>query len=102
MSVKSTKLSKLLDRIHDCLRSGDFFDTVHASTRRGERGITRPEMLYVLLHGWHEKGKDEYQKRFDTWNYAVRGKTVDGRELRVVVSFDDSGLLIITAIDLDV
>jgi len=38
---------------------------------------------------------------FSTDRRAIRGKTVDGRQLRVVVSFDEeTGLLIITAIAL--
>lgn len=35
------------------------------------------------------------------WNYAIRGRTIDGRSLRIVISFEADGvLLIITAIDL--
>jgi len=52
--------------------------------------------------GWHEKRKDAYSEVFKSWNYAIRGKTIDERELRVVVSFDEDGLLIITVIDLEV
>lgn len=49
----------------------------------------------------HEKAKDAYQERYKNWNYAIRGKTVDDRELRVVVSFEENGLWIITLIDLE-
>ena len=49
-----------------------------------------------------EKRKDKFDEAYNSWNYSVRGKTVDLRELRVIVSFDDSGMLIITAIDLEV
>ncbi len=45
-----------------------------------------------------EAGQDE---RHEAWCYAIRGKTVDKRELRVVVSFDENYLLIITAIGLE-
>ena len=58
-------------------------------------------MLYVLRHGWHEKRKDVFDTRYQAWNYAIRGKTVDGRSFRVVVSFEEeTRLLIITAIAL--
>ncbi len=60
------------------------------------------EYEYVLKTGWHEKAKDQYDVQNKAWNYAIRGKTVDTRELRVVVSFDEEGLLIITVIDLEV
>ena len=86
--------------MREALDSGRFLDTVHATQRRAERQITRPEVLYVLRHGWHEKRKDVFDTRYQAWNYAIRGKTLDGRHLRIVVSFDDPGLLIITAIAL--
>ena len=94
------KISDLLLRVRRCIELGQYLDTRHASDRRAERSITRPEILYVLRSGWHEKSKDRFQPRFRNWNYSVRGKTIDGRELRVVVSFETSGLLIITAIEL--
>lgn len=102
MFKNPAKIPELLNKVQDCIEKGEYLDTVHASIRQGERAITRPEILYVLKNGWHEKSKDEYQQRYEAWNYAIRGKTIDKRELRVVVSFDENGMLIITAIDLDV
>jgi hypothetical protein len=55
-----------------------------------------------LRHGYHEQRKDICNEEFDAWNYAVRGRTIDRRNIRVAVSFDENGMLIITAIDLDV
>lgn len=98
---ESPKIDNLLKVIRMYATSGNFLDTRHATDRQGERLITRPEILYVLRHGWHEKGKDKYDGQYNAWNYAVRGMTVDSRKLRVVVSFDRDCLLIITAMDLD-
>jgi Domain of unknown function (DUF4258) len=95
------KIDRLLERIRTALDTGRFLDTVHITQRQAERQITRPEMLYVLRHGWHEKRKDVFDTRYQAWNYAIRGKTIDGRHLRVVVSFEEeTRLLIITAIAL--
>jgi Domain of unknown function (DUF4258) len=95
------KIDRLLGRIREALDTGRFLDTVHIRQRQTERQITRPEMLYVLRHGWHEKRKDVFDTHYQAWNYAIRGKTVDGRSLRVVVSFEEeTRLLIITAIAL--
>lgn len=78
-----------------------YLDTRHAFDRKAERAITLPEVLHVLRHGYHEKKKDEFKEEYQAWNYSIRGKTVDDRELRVCVSFDvETGMLIITAIDL--
>ena len=63
--------------------------------------ISRPEILYVLKSGRHEKSKDQYQDRYKAWNYAIRGKTIDKRDVRVIVSFDENNMLIITAIELE-
>jgi hypothetical protein len=63
------------------------------------------EIKAVIGSGWHEKAKDRYQPEYTAWSYAVRGKTVDKRALRVVISFerDEQGelLLLVTAVDLD-
>lgn len=98
--AKPEKLSNLMSVIRECIVQGRYLDTRHALQRQDERGITRPEVLYVLKNGHHEKKKDQFGEIYQTWSYAVRGKTVDRGELRIVVSFDESGMLIITAIDL--
>ena len=54
-------------------------------------------MVHVLRVGRHEKSKDIFDEVFDAWNYAVRGKTLEGMDLRVIISFDEANLLIITA-----
>ena len=86
--------------IHACIEDGRYLDTRHAWERQDERRINRPEILYVLKRGHHEKSKDKFNEFHHAWNYAVRGKTVDRRELRVIVSFDENGILIITALEL--
>jgi hypothetical protein len=96
------KIDALMDRISSCLDAGRYLDTRHSIERQREREITRVEVIYVLRHGFHERKKDKFEALHQAWNYAIRGKTVDGRDLRVIVSFDDSDMLIITAIDLEV
>lgn len=86
--------------IKTSLESGQYLDTRHAEERQKERLITRPEVLFVLGHGHHEKKKDKLEERYQSWNYSIRGKPVDKRELRVIVSFDENRMLIITAIEL--
>ena len=98
--MKKAKEPHLLERVRKCVESGNYLDTAHSSIRRDERRITRPEFLYVLKHGWHEKAKDQFDEFYKAWNYAIRGETIDGRELRVVVAFERQGILVITAIEL--
>lgn len=100
MATKRPKVLNLLDLIRRHLEQGTFWILKHAQGRKGQRNITDPEIRHVLLSGWHERKKDEFKEEYGAWNYAIRGKTVDNRELRIAVSFDEEGMLIITAIDL--
>ena len=95
------KINNLLETIRKCLDEGRFLDTRHVFQRQIEREITRPEIQYVLRTGFHERKRDRYDEKFKAWNYAIRGKTVDKRQLRIIVSFDINNMLIITAIDLE-
>lgn len=94
------KLENLLAAIAQHIISDDYTLSKHARKRMSERDLDLPDVLYILRHGWHEKRKDQYDRSYESWNYAIRGKTVDERNLRIVVTFDE-GLLIVTAIDLD-
>jgi len=97
---RKPKIQNLLDAVRQCIDRGHYFDTRHATDRQSERSISRTEIIYVLKNGRHEKSKDQYQERFKAWNYAIRGRTVDRRDIRVIVSFDADGMLIITAIEI--
>ena len=97
---RKPKIQDLLEEVRSCVESGRYFDTRHATHRQSERSIIRTEIMYVLKYGRHEKSKDVYQERYQAWNYAVRGKTIDKRDIRVIISFDAEGMLIITAIEI--
>lgn len=88
-SKRPKKIENLLERIRDSISSGAYRDTFHAIERKAERNITLPEIIHVLKTGRHEKNKDHFEEVFNAWNYAIRGKTIDELELRVIVSFDE-------------
>ena len=95
---KPKKIEYLLERIKSCISLGTYRDTYHAVERKKERNITLPEIIHVLTSGRHKKSKDQFDEPFNAWNYAIRGWTLDGLDLRVIVSFDNErDLLIITA-----
>ena len=96
------KIDNLLITIQDCVIAGRYRDTMHAVKRQKQRNIILPEILHVLKNGRHEKRKDRFDETFNSWNYAIRGWTLDGLDLRVIVSFEmETHLLIITAFYLD-
>ena len=96
---RPAKRTQLMAQIREALDAGKYRDVVHAQDRQYERRITRPEYTYVLRNGFHEARKDEFKPEYNAWNYAIRGRTVDRRDLRIVVSFDEDGMLIITTIE---
>lgn len=75
---------------------------VHARQQMHFRDITQSDVLEVLGRGWREPRKDEWKEAFQQWRYAYRGYDDSGsRSIRVAVALDDSGVIVVTAIDLD-
>lgn len=72
--------------------------TRHALVRKDQRVIPLSDIAYILKNGRHEKIKDQWDEKFQNWNYAIRGKTLAEDDIRIIVCFDDSGMLIITVI----
>lgn len=87
----------LLKTIREHVRKGSYIWVKHAIIRKEERRIKLPDVLRVLEHGRHEQEKDIFDVKRQAWKYAIRGKTIDGVELRVIVAFQIE-MVIITVI----
>ena len=72
----------------------------HALERINERAISLKDVGHVLTRGYHEKQKTTFDSVFQTWKYSIRGKTMDGLDVRVIVSFVET-MAIITVIRLE-
>lgn len=95
--IRPTKIKNLLEKIKECIEQKKYTQTEHAIVRGKEREVNLAEIKHILITGYEEKRKTSFDEKFNTWNYAIRGKTkIDQLDLRVIVSFDESGLLIIT------
>lgn len=95
--ARPPKLDKLLEIVKKCIESENYLSCLHLEQREKERQITRREVWHVLLNGFHEKKKDTFNEIYHKWHYAIRGLTLDAREIRVFISFDEtSKMLIIT------
>lgn len=90
------KLKNVLEKVKACIDSSDYSFSIHALDRQVERSITIPTILYVLKNGYLENRKTTFDVVYNRWKYAVRGKTVDNLDIRVVVAFDEEEMLIIT------
>jgi len=94
------KHDKLKDLIRSAVFSGRYIYSFHSKERMKERRVTRQEVRHVLLHGHHEKRKDLFERSTGQWKYAIRGKTIDKKVLRIILTFDENNLLIITVIEI--
>jgi hypothetical protein len=94
------KAPGLLEQIREKVEAGRLLYSKHASERMAERGIIKPEIEFVLKNGRNNKRKDSFNEEFSGWDYAIEGKTVDGRKLRIVVAQVEPNLLVISTIDL--
>ena len=94
------KIQNLLQVVRERTRLGEFIILPHATSRREERNVSVADIIFVLKHGEHEADKDQFKHSFGSWNYSVRGQTVDARTLRIAVAFDKDDMLIVTVIPL--
>ena len=74
------KISGVLSLIQERARSGEFVILPHATLRRKERHVSVADISFVLMNGDREPSKDEFKAGFESWNYAMCGQTVDGRQ----------------------
>lgn len=78
-----------------------FRTTQHFQDRERQRDIFLWEALHALKNGSHEESRDEWDNKYQLWKYAIRGRTMEARDLRVVVSIlQKEGLLLITVYEL--
>lgn len=95
------KLDNVLETARDRIESGKYIATFHAECRQLERDITLLDALHVIRHGFREAKHDQYKDDWQSWNYAIRGTTLQDETVRVVISFDSElKLLIITVINI--
>lgn len=98
---RPAKVKSIMQASAQAVKAGRLLYSAHANSRMKERGIIKPEVEHILSHGHHEARKDQFNEEFGAWDYAIRGKTLEGRNLRIVVAAVDPNVLVVTTIDLD-
>ena len=102
LAKKST--DELFAAIEKAIINGDYYFTDHGEMRSVTRRKVTDEEVIKILGGknkWHEKSKDKFVQGQADWNYHIRGKNTDDEKVRIVLSFNDYGMPIITVINLD-
>jgi len=97
-SDRPAQIERLLETIKESLKEKKYRITEHAIVRHKERSISLNDVLYVLKNGYHEKRKTSFDNKFKTWKYAIRGKTIENLDVRVIVAFVEE-MIIITVIN---
>ena len=100
MAILVDKIPHVFRLIRQRAHAGEFVILPHAKARQIEREISLADIVFVLKNGDRDPDRDEFKKDFQSWNYAVKGQTVDARTLRIAVAFDESEMLIVTVIPL--
>jgi hypothetical protein len=99
---KKTK-SELFDCIEQAIDNKNYVFTQHGEIRSKQRkNVNHEQVIRILKDKYkkHDAARDYYQKGQLDWNYHIQGKTVDNQPVRIVLSFDENWMLIITVIDL--
>ncbi len=78
---------RLLAKIRLCIESDQYKLSRHFLQRQKERQVTLAEALHVLRHGYHDASKDEWDNRFQSWKYAIQGRSLEGRQLCIAITF---------------
>lgn len=89
-------IENLFQVIRDSIEKGNYRLTEHAVQRLRERDISLNDAEFVLKHGYHEKSKTSFDEVFKTWKYAIRGKTIERLDIRILLAFDEKDMIIIT------
>ena len=55
--------------------------------RQEERMIQLSDILNVLENGFHEEKFTLFDVQHQLWKYAIRGKSLDKNDLRVIIAF---------------
>ena len=96
MNTKKSN-TDILRTVKEHVRKGTYTLVKHAIVRQEERGIRLPDVLHVLERGCHEKEKDTFDVKNQCWKHAIRGRTKNGIDLRIIVAFEQQ-MVIITII----
>ncbi|MGQ3890094.1 DUF4258 domain-containing protein [Legionella sp. CNM-1927-20] len=105
--IKKTD-KELFSLIEEKIRQGQYVFLKHAKQRLKERNINELDVIYLLSgkKGYgrkRNKVKDSYEALLSPdlaqdWKYCIEGYDIDGHKLRVIITFTDDLMPIITVI----
>ncbi len=96
---------QLLKRVDESVSAGSYIFLNHAKQRLRDRDISDITVLDILegklgRKRKRNKAKDHYIEGNIDWKYCIEGIDYDGDKIRIIISFDELNLLVITVIRL--
>jgi hypothetical protein len=87
---------RILSRMRQKIRERKYIMTLHAEEEMNEDGLTIYDIERGILTGQiSERQKDKVTAE---WKYLIRGKTVEGREIELIVKLGPTGKLVIITV----
>ncbi len=96
--LKDIELYHLLD---SKISKGDYVFKKHARQRQKDRNISDLEVLNILegrtgYRRHRNKAKDGHEDQKEEWKYCIEGINPDKKKMRIIISFEDGLIPIIT------
>jgi hypothetical protein len=87
---------RILSRMREKIRERKYIMTLHAEEEMNEDGLTIYDIERGILTGQIlERQKDKVTAE---WKYLIRGETVEGREIELIVKLGPTGKLVIITV----
>ncbi len=98
--------SELWKLINEKISSMDYLFVAHAKDRLKTREILDIDVLDILENKTgrnrkRNKRKDTYHSNRPDWNYCIEGLDINHKKIRIIISFDENLILVITVIRLN-
>ena len=87
---------RILSRMREKIRERKYIMTLHGEEEMNEDGLTIYDIERGILTGQIlERQKD---KATAEWKYLIRGETIEGREIELIVKLGPTGKLVIITV----
>jgi len=87
---------RILSRMREKIRERKYIMTLHGEEEMNEDGLTIYDIERGILTGQIlERQKD---KATAEWKYLIRGETIEGREIELIVKLGPTGRLVIITV----
>ncbi|MEQ1663819.1 MAG: DUF4258 domain-containing protein [Bdellovibrionales bacterium] len=94
------KCENVIAEVIKALEEGNLIPTTHAQKQMKDRDIQLSDLEEALYRCSREEFNDRLTSDGNVWKYSLRGKNNTGlKDLRIIIIFKDTKVLVVTAID---